>query len=79
VSKYGQYCPVANALEIVGDRWTLLIIRDLLMGTGHFNELKRGRPGISRALLAGRLQQLQGAGLVERQLNSPAARRAPIG
>lgn len=71
MSKYGQYCPVAKALEIVGDRWTLLIIRDLLMGAGHFNELERGLPGISRALLAGRLRQLQRAGLVERLLSSP--------
>jgi len=50
-------------------RWTLLIIRDLLLGTGHLNELERGLPGISRALLAGR--QLQRAGLVERLLSSP--------
>ena len=71
MSKYGQYCPVAKALEIVGDRWTLLIIRDLLMGSGHFNEIERGLPGISRALLAGRLRQLRRAGLVERQLSSP--------
>jgi DNA-binding HxlR family transcriptional regulator len=71
MSKYGQYCPVAKALEIVGDRWTLLIIRDLLTGAGHFNELERGLPGISRALLASRLRQLQRAGLVEKQLNGP--------
>ena len=73
MSKYGQYCPVAKSLEIVGDRWTLLIIRDLLTGsgTGHFNELERGLPGISRALLASRLRQLQHAGVVEKQLDGP--------
>ena len=73
MSKYGQYCPVAKSLEIVGDRWTLLIIRDLLTGsgTGHFNELERGLPGISRALLASRLRQLQHAGVVEKQLDAP--------
>ena len=46
--KYGQYCPIAKAVEIVGDRWTLLIVRDLLTGTRHFNDLERGLPGISR-------------------------------
>ena len=45
MSKYGQYCPVAKSLEILGDRWTLLIIRDLLYGTRHFNDLERGLPG----------------------------------
>lgn len=67
MSKYGQYCPVAKSLEILGDRWTLLIIRDLLLGTRHFNELERGLPGISRALLASRLRQLQRAGLIDKQ------------
>lgn len=64
--KYGQYCPVAKALEIVGDRWTLLIVRDLLTGTCHFNDLERGLPGISRGLLAERLRRLQQMGLVEK-------------
>jgi DNA-binding HxlR family transcriptional regulator len=67
MSKYGQYCPVAKSLEILGDRWTLLIIRDLLTGTGHFNDLERGLPGVSRALLASRLRQLQRAGVIEKQ------------
>ncbi|MCI0398370.1 MAG: helix-turn-helix transcriptional regulator [Chloroflexi bacterium] len=69
MSKYGQYCPVAKALEILGDRWTLLIVRDLLTGTRHFNDLERGLPGISRALLARRLRQLQQAGVIEKRLN----------
>lgn len=64
--KYGQYCPVSKALEIVGDRWTLLIVRDLLTGTCHFNDLERGLPGISRGLLAERLRRLQQMGLVEK-------------
>jgi DNA-binding HxlR family transcriptional regulator len=67
--KYGQYCPVAQALDIIGDRWTLLIIRDMLTGTQHFNELERGLPGISRPLLAKRLRQLQDAGLIEKRIN----------
>lgn len=64
---YGQYCPVAQALEIVGDRWTLLIIRDMLTGTQHFNDLLRGLPGLSRGLLAKRLRQLEAAGVVEKR------------
>lgn len=63
---YGQYCPIVHALEILGDRWTLLILRDLITGTKHFNDLERGLPGISRALLSKRLQQLQQAGIVNK-------------
>ncbi len=69
MSKYGQFCPVARSLEILGDHWTLLIVRDLLTGTRHFNDLERGLPNISRALLASRLRHLQRAGVVEKQLN----------
>jgi DNA-binding HxlR family transcriptional regulator len=64
--KYGQYCPVAKAVEILGDRWTLLIVRDLLTGTRHFNDLERGLPGISRGLLAERLRRLQRMGVIEK-------------
>lgn len=64
--KYGQYCPIAKAVEILGDRWTLLIVRDLLTGTRHFNDLERGLPGISRGLLAERLRRLQLMGLLEK-------------
>ena len=56
--KYGQYYPVAMATEILGDRWTLLIVRDLLTGVRHFNDLERGLPGISRGLLSKRLRRL---------------------
>jgi len=51
MSKYGQYCPVAQALDILGERWTLLMIRDMLTGTRHFSHLRRGLPGLSTALL----------------------------
>jgi DNA-binding HxlR family transcriptional regulator len=67
MTKYGQYCPTARAAEILGDRWTLLIVRDLLCGVSHFNDLERGLPGISRALLADRLRRLQQAGILERK------------
>jgi len=69
MSKYGQFCPVAKSLEILGDRWTLLIIRDMLTGTTQFNDLERGLPGISRALLAQRLRLLQHTGIIEKRIN----------
>lgn len=72
--RYGQYCPVARAVEILGDRWTLLIVRDLLLGTCHFNDLKRGLPGISTGLLASRLQRLQDVGIVEKQMTDAGRR-----
>lgn len=74
MSSYGQYCPVAQALEILGDRWTLLIIRDMLTGTSHFNDLERGLPGISKALLAQRLRQLQAAGVIEKRSRASGRR-----
>ena len=73
--QYGQYCPVAKATEILGDRWTLLIIRDLLTGTRHFNDLERGLPGISRGLLADRLRRLQRMGIVEKQAHRDRRQR----
>jgi DNA-binding HxlR family transcriptional regulator len=56
-----------RAAEILGDRWTLLIVRDLLCGAQHFNQLERGLPGIPRALLAERLRRLQQVGVLQRQ------------
>lgn len=64
--RYGQYCPVAKAAEVLGDRWTLLIARELLHGAEGFNELERGLPGISRSVLAQRLRTLERRGIVER-------------
>lgn len=61
---YGQYCPISRSAELLGDRWTLHIVRDLLTGTTRFNELIRGNPGLSRALLSRRLDQLQRSGVV---------------
>ena len=63
---YAQYCPIVRAVEVLGDRWTLLIVRDMLTGSSRFNELARGLPGLSRALLSQRLRQLHKAGLVAR-------------
>jgi DNA-binding HxlR family transcriptional regulator len=67
---YGQYCPVARASEILADRWTPLIVRELLAGVRHFNELDRGLPGISRALLVDRLRRLERMGVVEHRRDS---------
>ncbi len=64
---YGQYCPVARAAEILGKRWTLLILRDLHGGCRHFNELRKGVPLISPSLLSQRLKELEAAGVVERR------------
>lgn len=63
---YAQYCPIVRAVEVLGERWTLLIVREMLTGARRFNEMARGLPGLSRALLVRRLRQLEAAGLVER-------------
>lgn len=65
---YGQYCPVAKAAEIFADRWTPLIVRELLAGIERFNDLERGLPGISRSVLAQRLHGLERAGVLERHV-----------
>jgi DNA-binding HxlR family transcriptional regulator len=66
VRSYGQYCPVSKAAEIVGDRWTLMVLRELLFGPLGFNEIARGLPGISRSVLAQRLRRLTELGIIER-------------
>lgn len=63
---YGQYCPLARAMELLGERWTLLVVRDLLIGTRRFNDLARGLPRMSRSLLSTRLSTLCDAGIVQR-------------
>jgi DNA-binding HxlR family transcriptional regulator len=63
---YGQFCPVAKAMEVLDERWTLLIVRELLLGSTRFNELRRGVPKMSPALLTKRLRALERAGVVER-------------
>jgi DNA-binding HxlR family transcriptional regulator len=61
---YGQYCPITRAVEVLGERWSILIVRDMLLGSTRFNELSRGNPGLSRTLLSKRLRQLERAGIV---------------
>lgn len=66
MSSYGQFCPVAKAMELLDERWTMLVVRELLLGSTQFNELRRGVPKMSPALLSKRLRTLTRAGVVER-------------
>ena len=65
---YGQYCGLAKALELIGGRWALLIVRELLTGPKRYTELQHGLPGIPTNILSSRLRELEEAGLVERSL-----------
>lgn len=73
-SSYHQFCPVAKAMELLDERWTLLIVRELVAGSQHFNELRRGVPRMSPTLLSRRLGHLVRAGIVERQQDSSEVR-----
>jgi DNA-binding HxlR family transcriptional regulator len=64
---YGQFCPMALATEIVGERWTPLVIRELMLGSRRFNDIQRGVPRMSPSLLAQRLKTLEKAGIIERR------------
>jgi DNA-binding HxlR family transcriptional regulator len=64
VRTYGQYCPIARGAEIFAERWTPLIIRNLFLGCGNFNEILEGAPGLSRTLLSQRLKHLERLGVV---------------
>src|SRR5271156_5649061 len=65
---YGQYCALAKALDVIGDRWTLRIVRELLIrGACRYTDLRHGLPGIATNLLAERLRELEQAGLVRRE------------
>jgi len=70
---YDQYCAVARGLDVIGDRWTLLLVRDLLLGPKRYKDLLSGLPGIGTNLLADRLKELEAAGLVERTVLPPPA------
>jgi DNA-binding HxlR family transcriptional regulator/putative sterol carrier protein len=73
--RYQQYCALARALDVVGDRWTLLIVRELVPGARRFTDLLEGLPGVSRNLLTERLRGLERDGIVARkELPAPAAR-----
>lgn len=64
---YGQFCPISIAAEVLTERWTLLVLREMLAGSTRFNDLHRGVPLMSASLLSQRLRDLEGAGLIERR------------
>lgn len=68
MKSHSEYCPIAVGVDVLGDRWTPLVIRELMVGAGGFNEIHRGIPRISRTLLAQRLRQLERRGLVDREV-----------
>ena len=70
---YGKFCPVSMGAEVVADRWTPLILRELIMGSTRFNDIARSLPGISRSLLVQRLKHL------ERRASSSGGRRPRVG
>lgn len=63
-SSYNQFCPVSMAAEVICSRWTILVLRELVLGSTRFNELRRGLPGMSPALLSKRLKDLEAAGII---------------
>jgi DNA-binding HxlR family transcriptional regulator len=72
--RYDQYCPVAHALGLIGERWSLLIVRELLQGPRRYTDLADSLPGIGTNILAARLKELEGCGLVTKhRLDPPAA------
>jgi DNA-binding HxlR family transcriptional regulator len=71
---YHQFCPVAKAMELLDERWTMLVVRELVSGSTRFNELRRGVPRMNPTLLSKRLQQLVRAGLVERHADGTDVR-----
>lgn len=74
MSGYGQHCPVAKAAEVLDRRWTLLVLRELVVGSTRFNEIHRGVPRMSRTLLSKRLTELERIGVLQRRQD----RRGPI-
>ena len=67
---YGQFCPVAMASEVICSRWTMLVLRELIAGSTRFNDLRRGVPRMSPALLSQRLKDLEAAGIVAREASA---------
>ncbi len=70
---YAQLCPIAHALDLVGERWTLLVVRELLLGPKRFSDLHVGLPGIGTNILSARLKELEDASVVSRRLLAPPA------
>jgi len=81
MKSYGQFCSMARALDLLGERWTLLIVRELLCGSRRFGEVQRGIPRISRTMLSARFRELADAGAIERHDGDrgPEYRLTPAG
>ena len=79
VRSYNQNCPIALGLDVLGDRWTLLILRELVGGPRRYGDIRVELPGIATNLLAERLRELEAAGLIERTELPPPAARAVLG
>ena len=74
MKSYKQYCPVAHALDLIGDRWALLVVRELMLGPRRYTDLAEALPGIGSNILAARLRSLEAAGVVRKtKLPRPAA------
>src|SRR3982074_3145298 len=73
IGSYRQFCPVAMAAEILCTRWTVVLLRELIAGSTRFNELRRGVPRMSPALLSQRLKELEVAGIIARISCGPAS------
>src|SRR5258708_10129571 len=67
MKRYGQACAIARALDVVGERWSLLLVRELTFGPRRYRDLASGLPGIPSNVLAGRLKDLQAAGVLTRR------------
>ncbi|MFE5285306.1 winged helix-turn-helix transcriptional regulator [Nocardia sp. NPDC056611] len=80
MSGYGQFCAVARALEVLGERWTLLVVRELLMGASSFGDIRRGLPRIPKATLSARLRALRAAGIIDAdyRLTETGSALAPV-
>lgn len=70
---YNQYCPIAHALDLIGERWSLLIVRDLLLGPKRFSDLRAALPGIGTNILTDRLKGLEEAGVITKRVLPPPA------
>ena len=70
---YDQYCGIARALDLVGERWAMLVVRELVLGPKRFTDLRRGLPGIGTNVLTGRLKELESSGVVARRTLLPPA------
>src|SRR5262245_54681631 len=73
VRSYGQFCSIAGALDLLGERWTLLIVRELLCGSRRFGDIQRGVPRISRTMLSARLRELADGGVIARDASGDYA------